>query len=83
MATLYRSTVNLPESKLYEERLWPDEPRTAVLFGMGILVPVIRRVLAGGDPNDIGWAAIAAAGSSGADEDELTWESEPEPLAEA
>lgn len=38
----YRSTINIPECKRGETVELPDNPRTAVLVGEGILVPVVR-----------------------------------------
>lgn len=38
----YRATVNLPGQPRGAVAPWPDSPRTAVLIGQGILVPVER-----------------------------------------
>lgn len=67
----YRSTINLPGQPRGQVGSWPDSPRTAVLVGQGILVPVERA-----------WTEpIAADVPSGPSEADLTVEVEVE-LAE-
>lgn len=41
----YRSTINLPECARDQEAEFPDTPRTAVLVGQGVLVPVTRSIM--------------------------------------
>lgn len=41
----YYATINLPECPRGEKASFPDTPRTAVLVGNGVLVPVTRSIM--------------------------------------
>ncbi len=57
----YRATVNLPGQPLGTVRSHPDSPRTAVLVGQGILVPVEKALTEPFDDGVVDDPAAAAA----------------------